>query len=392
MRLTKEQLEDIKNKYNVDRLYSWSRVNCYLTSPYEYYLQYIKHEKPLKNDSAYAPLGGVAHDLLENYYENKIKKEELSNIFDERWMENITFGDLKFNRSDDERNESIKSKYYDNLIHYFNNFIPIKYKTYLERFIAVKVDKYILQGYIDILWKDKEGYTNIGDFKTSTIYRGDDLKHKSKQLKIYALGVHQLGVPLNKIKICFNFLKYVNVEITQKSIDKATGLNKTKVRQLERLNYVEKLSSSILTWLKTIDIVGDEAKNILDKCIAENSLDNLPDQIKDKFKMNDCWVYIDFTQEDLDEVVNEISTTITKIENLEKQYNETKDENLFWDSIGNIKKQEYYLSELCGYSTLQHRPFKEYLDEKNMFKTEQNNTNTSTQDDNDLSWLEGLLD
>ena len=151
MRLTKEQLEEVKIKYGVDRLWSWSRVNTYLTSPYEYFLQYIKHEKPLQDDSAYAPLGTVAHDLLEEYYSNKIKKEEMADKFDESWMEQITLGNLKFNRSDDERNESIKSKYYDNLIHYFNNFNPLKYQVYLEKFITVKVRDSVLQGYADII-------------------------------------------------------------------------------------------------------------------------------------------------------------------------------------------------------------------------------------------------
>ena len=75
-------------------------------------------------------------------------------------------------------------------------------------------------------------------------------------------------------------------------------------------------------------------------------------------------------------------------EKLEKEYETTKDETLFWDSIDNIKKQEYYLSELCGYSIAQHKPFGQYIDEKNMFK---DNESTSDSDDDDLSWLNELL-
>ena len=386
MRLTKEQLEEVKIKYGVDRLWSWSRVNTYLTSPYEYFLQYIKHEKPLQDDSAYAPLGTVAHDLLEEYYSNKIKKEEMADKFDESWMEQITLGNLKFNRSDDERNESIKSKYYDNLIHYFNNFNPLPYKAYLEKFIAVKIGDSVLQGYADIIWKDDDGYTHIGDFKTSSIYKGDNLKQKSGQLMLYALGLNQMGIPFEKIKIGFNFLKYINVEVCQKTKDKATGEYKTKVRQLERYNYVEKLDASILMWLKTVNIEGSEAEAILDKCHKENSLESLPDTIKDKFKVDDCWVEVELNEESVNDLVDEISNTIKDIEKLEAEYDKTKNENLFWDSKESLQKESYYLSELCGYSISQHKPYKEYIDELNMFKDNNDADNT----DDDEEWLKGL--
>ena len=386
MRLTKEQLEEVKIKYGVDRLWSWSRVNTYLTSPYEYFLQYIKHEKPLQDDSAYAPLGTVAHDLLEEYYSNKIKKEEMADKFDESWMEQITLGNLKFNRSDDERNESVKSKYYDNLIHYFNNFNPLEHKAYLEKFIAVKIGDSVLQGYADIIWKDDDGYTHIGDFKTSSIYKGDNLKQKSGQLMLYALGLNQMGIPFEKIKIGFNFLKYINVEVCQKTKDKATGEYKTKVRQLERYNYVEKLDASILMWLKTVNIEGSEAEAILDKCHKENSLESLPDTIKDKFKVDDCWVEVELNEESVNDLVDEISNTIKDIEKLEAEYDKTKNENLFWDSKESLQKESYYLSELCGYSISQHKPYKEYIDEINIFK----DNNDADDTDDDEEWLKNL--
>lgn len=44
-RLTYEELEKIKKEYNVSRLYSWSRVNCFMTSMWEYYLKYVLKKK-----------------------------------------------------------------------------------------------------------------------------------------------------------------------------------------------------------------------------------------------------------------------------------------------------------------------------------------------------------
>ena len=42
-RLSKEQLTVLMKKENVTRLWSWSKVNTFLTSKYEYFLKYIKH-------------------------------------------------------------------------------------------------------------------------------------------------------------------------------------------------------------------------------------------------------------------------------------------------------------------------------------------------------------
>ena len=68
MRKTKEELEKIKQEYGVSELYSWSKINTFMTSPYEYYLSYVLHKKPDIDNCAYAPLGGMVHQIIENYY------------------------------------------------------------------------------------------------------------------------------------------------------------------------------------------------------------------------------------------------------------------------------------------------------------------------------------
>ena len=135
-------------------------------------------------------------------------------------------------------------------------------------------------------------------------------------------------------------------------------------------------------WLKTVNIEGSEAEAILDKCHKENSLESLPDTIKDKFKVDDCWVEVELTQDSIEELVNGIDETIRHIEDVEREYDRTKDEKLFWDSKESLQKESYYLSELCGYSISQHKPYKEYIDELNMFKDDSDN--------NDEEWLKDL--
>ena len=63
-RLSKEQLEIIMKKENCNRIWSWSRINTFMISPYEYYLKYIIEEKEDRKDCIYSVTGGIAHDIL----------------------------------------------------------------------------------------------------------------------------------------------------------------------------------------------------------------------------------------------------------------------------------------------------------------------------------------
>ena len=64
-RLSKEQLTTLMKKENVTRLWSWSKVNTFLTSKYEYFLKYIKHIPEDRTDCVYAPLGSICNSAVE---------------------------------------------------------------------------------------------------------------------------------------------------------------------------------------------------------------------------------------------------------------------------------------------------------------------------------------
>ena len=71
-RLTGEQLEALIKKEGVNRIWSWSKINCFHTSCYEYYLKYIKKAKEDRADSIYTTTGGLAHNILEKFYMENI--------------------------------------------------------------------------------------------------------------------------------------------------------------------------------------------------------------------------------------------------------------------------------------------------------------------------------
>ena len=131
-----------------------------------------------------------------------------------------------------------------------------------------------------------------------------------------------------------------------------------------------------------------------------NSIDVLPQEVQDKFVINDCYVSVELTQKLIDKWVNLVSATMKDIRIREKDYQEQQNEKLFWDSEDNIKKQEYYFATLCAYSPNKLKPYKEYLDKKEQQKqgmdffsgvgSDTTTESDSVEIDDDLSWLNEL--
>ncbi len=394
-RLSYEELEKIKKKHNVQRLWSWSRMNTYMTSKFEYLLKYILKSKEDRCDSCYVTLGTICHDTLDKFYEGEIKYEDMIDDYNDGFTTAITIADLKFCRSDEEKNKSIGEKYNENLVHFFNNHVPYKYKVLIEKPIVVNINGYVFVGYIDALYKDEDGNYYILDFKSSSIYTGKTLENNSGQLTIYGIGLSQLGIPLDKIKCCFNFLKYCTIKYEQKN-------GAVKYRNVERCKIGESLQSNAKTWLKHFKYEPDEyLKELLDT----NSIDCLPEEVKEKYEITDCHVDIGFDEKLIMKWSDTITTTLKDIELRENDYEETKSLQCFWDDEEDVKAQSYYFANLCGYSASKHLPYKAYLEK---FEATQNSNNVLTDifdtglsaqsskvienknDEIDLSWLNNI--
>ena len=395
MRLSYEELEKVKQQYGVNILWSFSRFNCYRTSKYEYMLKYVQKAKE-NNDkiSAYAPLGSVCHDNIEAYYDGKLSADSLPDEFDEAFTVNIDIAGLCFDRCDSAKNENIKTKYYKNLMHYFENFKPMDLKPTLEQFLTIKVtDDIVFQGYADCL-SIEDGYCIVTDFKTSSIYKGKKAEKESAQLVLYSEALRQKGFPKDKIKARWAFLKYVDIDYEQVN-------GKIKTRTVERAEIGTALQASAKTWLKKYGY-EDDMLMYLDALAQSNDIKVLPEEVQKKFVIRDCYVYIDNIWDLYDELKEEIITTIAEINEKTEKYNELKDsdidaaEHLFWDDDETLKVQSYYFNNLSGYLIPTIKPYKQYLDrineDKNLDLLGLNNKNKNeTQEEDDLSWLKDLL-
>lgn len=398
-RLTAEELEKVKKKYNVSRLWSWSRVNCFMTSPYEYFLKYVLNKKEDRTDCAYAPVGSIAHSALEQYYSDEIQYDDMIKYFEDEWDVHVEIADLKFDRNDEEKNSSIKTKYKKDIEHFFKNHVPIKHKVAVEKFITTKIEGQVFQGYIDAIYKDDDGCYNIIDFKTSSKFSSKALEEKSGQLTVYAIGLMQMGVPLEKIRIGFNMLKYCTVQYHQKN-------GAVKTRDIERYKIGDSLQTNVCMWLKDAGYSEDDIEYYSETIAETNNIDILPEEVRKKYEVSDCYVWVPLTQKLVDTWTKTITATIKDICAREKDYEEDKNDKVFWDDDESVRAESYYFATLMGYSANLHLPYKKYLEELeekksgiDMFsgvgsETDDNQTKTiesnNESNDLDLSWLDEL--
>lgn len=397
-RKTKEELQAIMKAENVNRLWSWSKFNTFHNSMYEYFLRYILKTKEDRKDSIYVSTGGISHDILEKFYTGQMKYEDMITEFDDGWITAYEIADLKFDRSDEEKNKKIADRYYLNLKHFFENHIVIPFKVLIEQFIKIKIGNNLFQGYIDACYKDEEGIYHILDWKTSSIYKGSKAENECGQLIVYAIGLNQQGIPMDKIRIGWNFLKYVSVQYEQKN-------GAVKTREIERYEIGEKLKSNAKIWLKHFGYES-EMDYYLDLLVESNDIKCLPEEVQEKYIISDCYIEVPITEELINRWTTDIITTINDIELREKDYEETHNDKAFWDSDESVEKQSYYFHNLCGYSPKLHLPYQKYLnrleqlqnEKDNVFsgignKTEEDVSNPSTintikeNDEIDMSWL-----
>jgi hypothetical protein len=360
-RLSYEQLEQIKKDLNVFDIYSFSKVNSFKTDAYGYFLKYILKVPEDRTDSIYNVVGTIVHDLTEEFQADKITREKMIETYKDKTFELEALG-YKFDRNDEDKNESISKKYHACNIHFLENFKKIEgIKGVSESSIIIRVGNFVFVGYIDykhIEIENNEQYLYITDFKTSTIYKGEKIDKEKMQLLLYTLGHIQQGWDINKIKARWCFTKYVTVDVMEK---KKTW----KTRQIERNEIGSKLSASAKMWLKDTKRYSEEEINdFLVDMLVNNSIDKLPDDVKEKFKISDCYVYIDITEEEIKELIQDFIETIHSMKIKEGEYLRSKDDKVFWTEV--TKENEYFLSVLSGYSTKHHKPYAEYLKQKEL--------------------------
>lgn len=348
----KNKIEELKSK-NIP-IYSISRLNTVDNCGWEYWQTYMEHLVP--KDNIYGFTGTKIHKCLEDIQNGKDVNLENEII---QLLKDADFLDIKF------PSDSIREKWEKDILHFASNYKKPDYnKVETEKLFLLQLGDNYLQGIIDLVIYNEDGTVSIRDYKTSSKFSNSDLQEKGRQLILYGLAMEQMGY---KVKdLAWEMLKYVEISYKLKN-----GNIRTTIA--ERGFIIDKLKNDITKELKMLNEYSDlEIEAILDDAIENNSFDNLPKSIKEKYTINDYICYYDFTQERKIETQLFIEAKINEIEQF-------VDDKSWWEpkeiDIGN----EFYCKNLCNHR--EHCEFlKEYIEIQDYY-SEIVNKNQNNEDD-----------
>lgn len=360
MRKTQEELQTLMIQNDATSIFSWSKFHTFQTDPYGYLLKYILKTPEDKNGNAYSFMGGFVHSLLEDFYDNKIDSDEMLMLFDNKIFEQKLM-DIRFDSSDDDKNDSIGDKYVTCVKHFLHNYIKDD-NAVLEKFVYLKLGRHLFQGYIDKIHTENNTLF-IDDFKTSTIYTGAKVESEKGQLLLYTIAISEMyNIPYDRIKTRWNFLKYVSIDCEQVN-------GKIATTNADRCDIAGKLRAKLKTWFNKFKYSEEDFEKYYEEVrklnqeefIDTDCLEVLPDEIKSKFKIKDCLVEITIDVDEIEKFKLQLHEECDTIIEKEKEYAVKRDDMIFWTDVN--KSNSYYFFNLCGYSPKYHAPLKKYLDE-----------------------------
>lgn len=365
-----ERKMDIKLQELFDKgipVYSYSKLCSWHGCKYNYYQAYILHKRSKNN--IYNSIGTVVHDDLEKIYHHEQTLEQAKKSFHNIIKECEDKG-IKFPSNP----PTTKINYLKNMNHFFDNYKIINTQMQTEQFVLYKIPRidnpqkdedYIwIQMYVDSIvpiYKNNElNSLLVNDWKTSSKFTKQDLLEKGRQLIIYKLGVEQMiGVPVSKVG--WTMLKYVY----SCYMTKGSKQNPSKVKKSiqQRKDGVKFLKKRLVDEYIKMGHDTMEAELIVGKMVNDNDLSNLPQELKNKYWVEDCFLEYDFDDKIIDECNDWIKKTVQEIERTEKHINNFPPKEI-------TDKDNYFCFNLCGRPDCIHL-LKYKQEHANNFKKEQ---------------------
>lgn len=293
-----------------EEIYSISRIDSINNCLYGAYLTYKLHKRGSNN--VYAIMGGKIHDVLEKITNGEATEKDLLPAMQAE-LDDMDALDITFPK-DSKGGDAIREGWIKDMEHFCTTYKAPRKKNLSteELFIYTTSTGKHLIGYID-LQHNKKRTTDIYDYKTSTLYKGEDLKSHGRQLVVYQMGKEQENQKVGKV--AWIFLKYVDITFmgykTAKSKEK-TLLTKTIERKkigTEMEKYVER---------DLLDAGYDEVDTeiFLNEFKQTNKFDCLPKEIKKQYKIKPCVLDYEVTDEVKKECEDYINQTIEMWESL----------------------------------------------------------------------------
>ena len=326
-------------------VYSFSRLECMNNCLYEAYRTYILDDRDNQVANIYSKLGGRTHDVLEGIMNGVNTEADLLPAIHQE-LEDMDMLGIEFPK-DRDGSDSIREGWITDMEHVAKTYKAPKGNFETETFFLYETPKHnYMQGYIDLTRIRKDGSIDIYDYKTSSMYRGEDIKKHGRQLVLYALGKKQQGYTVRNIG--WIFLKYC--EVTYMGKKTARSKAETEItKTIERKNLVKELVPVIEGKMQKYGANDIEIEIIVDEALKRNVI---PEILQCEFVVKPCLIRYELT-DNIEQECNEyIDKTIEMWENLNHE-----DESQFPPKSFTKKTKSgkevldcFYDTSLCGYS------------------------------------------
>lgn len=318
-------------------VYSFSKLGVINDCLYQAYLTYVKHDKGL--DSIYSSLGSVVHDSLQEVIEGRAEPDSLLPKFRAGLAEAESLG-LSFPK-DMRGNNSIRDKYVANLEHFCKNFVPPKGNFTAEELLILKVsDKRAIQGYSDLIQHCADGSLRVLDWKTSSRYKPSDLLEHGRQLVIYTMALEQMGYKTKDPG--WIMAKYLEVKYMAMK-NKRAKTETEMVRVCDRCKLFDTIGLAVSKKLEEFGYTDEDIEIYLHEFQKTNTLDGMPQCIKDSFSVKQYVQYFEVTDELRQECLDYINAIADRFESLDPG-------DVFqWEARKIDGSNSFFCNNLCGY-------------------------------------------
>lgn len=324
--------------------YSISRLNAIDGCLKEAYYTYVKNMKSQGKANIYGIMGGRVHEVLEQIYNNNADGSALLPALNKD-LESAELLGVDFPR-DFKGGTSIRDNWIADMRDFCEKFEKLPGEFSTEELVILKVsDTRYLIGYIDLIQivDEEKKEVKIFDFKTSSKFKKEDLKHHGRQLIVYGTAMEQAGYKV--LDLAWIMLKYV--EVKYQGYLRANSKNKTTISKVvSRGKLAKELFPQVEDALYDAGYDEIETEIIISQFKEANSMSVLPEEIQKQFEVTQYIEHYPFSEANKQETLDYINEKADQFE-----YLQTLGDDV-WKPVEITKKESFYCNNLCNYREL----------------------------------------
>lgn len=160
--------------------YSYSQLNTFHDCPYAWSRLYLDHVP--RSANFFAEYGTIIHSVLEEFAKGELQRDALRDVFEWRFDTEIV-ETPPYNKY-----VELGPKYRQQGLDFFENFEGFDGLEIIgvEQHFKLDFDSYFLQGFIDLVYRNRDGKLICRDWKSGSKWTKRDIAEHAKQLYLYS--------------------------------------------------------------------------------------------------------------------------------------------------------------------------------------------------------------